>query len=372
MSWRDLAVERIHSIEAQGRWRRIRSIDASGPIVRLEGIDKDVISFASNDYLGLSSDPRVVEAARAATERWGTGAGSARLIAGSRPVHDELESELADWKSKERALLFPTGYSANLAVLGTLGRNADLICSDQMNHASIIDGCRLARTRTFVYPHKDMDALDAALSGAERAIVVSDTVFSMDGNVAPVEALTEVSARHGALLVIDEAHAVLGPHPERTDVDRLRVGTLSKFLGASGGFVAADGPFVDLLVNEARPFIFTTATPPADAAAALTALRILRSAEGEALVRRLRTVVDRIAPDHPSPIVPVIVGDANDAVAVSEKLLARGLLVPAIRPPSVPQGTSRLRITLSAAHTDDHTDLLLRALRDEGLAPADA
>lgn len=367
MSWRDRAEERLGEIATQGRWRHVRSVDGAGVVVKVPRVEGEVISFASNDYLGLSSHPAVVDAARAAAARWGAGAGSARLIAGSRPVHDELEAELARWKDKERALLFPSGYSANIGVLGTLGRQADLICSDEMNHASIIDGCRLARAPVLVYPHKDMEALDHALAETERAIVVSDTVFSMDGDVAPIDRLTEIAGRHGALLVIDEAHAVLGPHPARANVDRLRVGTLSKFLGASGGFVAADAPFVDLLTNEARPFIFTTGSSPADAAAALAALRILRSDEGERLIGRLSAVVSRVAPGHPSPIVPVVVGDASETVATAQKLLAKGLLVPAIRPPSVPEGTSRLRITLSAAHTDDHIDRLQEALAELGL-----
>jgi 7-keto-8-aminopelargonate synthetase-like enzyme len=216
-----------------------------------------------------------------------------------------------------------------------------------------------------VYPHRDVDAVDSLLEDTERAIVVTDTVFSMDGDVAPVDDLIEVCTRHDALLVLDEAHAVLGPHVQaREGADVLRVGTLSKTLGALGGFVAGPAPFTDFLVNRARPFIFTTASTPADTAAALAALRVLRSAEGDALVARLRRHVERIAPAHPSPIIPVVLGDERRALAASAALLERGLLVPAIRPPTVAPGTSRLRIALSAAHTDDQIALLADALRE--------
>jgi 8-amino-7-oxononanoate synthase len=366
MSWSQVAKERLAAIERAGQTRSVRDLDGMGPSVRLRD-GREVVSFASNDYLGLSHHPEVIAGARSALERSGAGSGSARLIVGSRTVHTELEVAIAAWKDKERALLFPTGYAANLGVLGTLGRDADLICSDELNHASIVDGCRAAKARVEVYPHKDVDALEAALRSARRAIVVSDSVFSMDGDVAPIVELTEVCERHGALLILDEAHAVLGPHPERCNIDRLRVGTLSKFLGSAGGYVAGDAPFIELLTNAARPFIFTTAGSPADAGAALTALHILRSEEGERLISRLRVLVDRVAPGHPSPIVPLVIGEARDAVAAAEGLLERGFLVPAIRPPSVPEDTSRLRVTLSAAHTDEQVEGLLGALTEVGV-----
>jgi 7-keto-8-aminopelargonate synthetase-like enzyme len=245
------------------------------------------------------------------------------------------------------------------------------VCSDELNHASIIDGCRLGRAEVVVYPHRDLVALDRALEGAGRAIVVTDTVFSMDGDVVPVDGLLEVCARHHALLVVDEAHAVLGPDlPEQRDVTVLRVGTLSKTLGALGGFVAGPRKFVDLLVNRARPFIFTTALSPADTAAALAALRILRSEEGEQLRRVLRRHVQRVAPGHGSPIIPVVLGDERRALAAAAALLERGLLVPAIRPPTVASGTSRLRIALSAAHTDRQVGMLVAALAEVVGVPA--
>jgi 8-amino-7-oxononanoate synthase len=364
VTWRDWADDARATIRATGRWRAPRDLDARGPVGRLPD-DRVVVSFASNDYLGLTAHPRVVAAAHDALDRWGAGAGSARLIVGSRPVHSQLEDELAAWKQAPHAALFPTGFAANLGVLTAFGSPDVLVCSDELNHASIIDGCRLSRAEVAIFRHRDLDHLDALLArrGARRAIVVSDTVFSMDGDAADLDALVAVAARHRALLVLDEAHAVLGPTlGAPPDVDILRVGTLSKTLGSLGGFVAGPARYVELVVNTARPYIFTTAPTPADAAAALAALQILRSPEGDRLVGRLRALVDRLRPGHPSPIVPFLCGDEARALAAAAALLDHGLLVPAIRPPTVAPGTSRLRVTLSAAHTDAQVEQLEHAL----------
>ena len=364
-SWVDRIRARNDAIVAAGQWRAIRTLDGGGPSFVLDD-GREVVSFASNDYLGLSQHRDVVTAAHAALDRWGSGSGSARLIVGARPVHRELESELADWKTTDAAVVFPTGFAANLGVLTTFAGDGVLVISDELNHASIIDGARLARGTVAVAPHNDVEYVDALLANHDGpAVVVTDTVFSMDGDEAPVAALLDVCARRGALVVVDEAHAVLGPTLPLTDATVLRVGTLSKTLGALGGFVAGPRPFIDLIINAARPFIFTTAPTPADSAAALAAVRVLRSPEGEALVARLRTHVQRIAPGHPSPIVPVVLGDERRAVDASARLLDdHGLLVPAIRPPTVAAGTSRLRVALSAAHTDDDVDRLAKALAD--------
>jgi 8-amino-7-oxononanoate synthase len=360
LSWESWALAEGAAIAGAGRWRTIRDLDGSGPVVTTAG--REVISFASNDYFGLSRHPVVLTAAHQAIDRWGTGAGSARLIAGSRPVHCELEREVADWKQTERALLFPTGFAANLGVLSAIGGPGVTIISDQLNHASIIDGCRLARCVVRIYRHGDIAQVAELLKDAGRAVVVTDTVFSMDGDLAPVDDLARLCAARDALLVLDEAHAALSPEPLLGTGPVLRVGTLSKMLGSVGGFAAGPAPLVDLLINRARSFIFTTAPAPADAAAALAALRVLRSQEGEALRVRLRTLTDRVQPGHPSPIIPVLLGDESVAVAAAEMLLARGLLVPAIRPPTVPAGTSRLRVALSAAHRDEHVSRLLEGL----------
>ena len=334
--------------------------------------DDGLVSFASNDYLGLSRHPAVVAGAQAALDRWGTGAGAARLVAGALPVHAELEAALADWKREPAALLFPTGYAANLGVLSTFaGAGAGArVLSDERNHASIVDGCRLSRTEICVYRHGDVDHVEELLrSSPGPAVVVTDTVFSMDGDVAPVQDLAERCAGHGALLVLDEAHGVLEPDPDLAGVDHLRVGTLSKYLGSLGGFVAGPRPFVDLLVNRARTFIFTTASSPADAGAALAAVGVLRSEEGAALVAALRANVDLVRAGHPSPILPVVVGDEGAAMSASVALRERGLLVPAIRPPTVAPGTSRLRISLSATHTAGQIADLLEGLEAVGCAP---
>jgi 8-amino-7-oxononanoate synthase len=372
--WLQWAASECDRVRVAGRWRAPRSFDALGPDGRLEvpGTPaRDVVSFASNDYLGLTSHPAVIAAAHAAIDRWGTGSGAARLIVGSRPVHHELEAALAAWKGTERAVLFPTGFAANLGVLTTLGGPGTRILSDELNHASIIDGCRMSRAEVEVYPHADVDHLAKLLdAGSGRpTIVVSDTVFSMDGDQADLGALVDLCATAGALLVVDEAHAVLGPElpdpPPGAAV--VRVGTLSKTLGALGGFAAAPAALCDLLVNRARPYIFTTASTPADAAAALAALAVVRSPEGDRRRAHLRTIVDLLEPGHPSPIIPVIVGDEVEAIAAADALLTQGLLVPAIRPPTVAPGTCRLRVALSAAHTDAQVERLRAALVALGL-----
>jgi len=364
--WEDRIADRLASVVDQGRWRSPLIFDARGPEGVLVSGDRKVVSFASNDYLGLTTHPVVLEAATEALARWGSGAGGSRLITGSRPVHRELEEALASWKGVEAAVCFPTGYAANLGVLGVLGSAGTALYSDELNHASIVDGCRLARAHVSIYHHRDAGHLETLLAGERRpAVVVTDTVFSMDGDVAPLADLAEVCRRHNAVLVLDEAHGVLGPElgPEVTNgVMVVRVGTLSKTLGSLGGFVAGPRAVIDLVVNLARPYIFTTALPPASAAAAKAALDVLQSSHGRELRDRLARYVQRVAPGHPSPIVPVIVGSEQGALAASAALLGRGLWVPAIRPPTVPEGTSRLRVTLSAAHTSDQVETLVRAL----------
>ena len=362
--WRDRVDARLDAIRQADRWRSIRTLDGPMPAAHFDG--RPIVSFASNDYLGLAGHPSVAAAAREATSRWGTGSGASRLVVGGRPVHDELEAELAEWKGCDAALLLPTGFAANLAVLATLAEDPEvLVVSDELNHASIIDGARLSRGQVAIARHRDPVHVDELLAAHDGpALVVTDAVFSMDGDEAPVDALAETCGRHGALLVLDEAHAVLGPTLDASDVDVVRVGTLSKTLGSLGGFVAADRDVIDLLINAARPFIFTTAPTPADTAAALASLRILRSGQGQLLVDRLRRHVDAVSPGHPSPIVPVVLGDEAAALAASARLLEQGLLVPAIRPPTVAPGTSRLRVALSAAHTDEQVERLVDALAE--------
>jgi 8-amino-7-oxononanoate synthase len=372
VSWISWARRECDALRFAGLWREPRDVDTRGPVGRLPVSGQPIVSFASNDYLGLASHPKVVAAAREALHRWGVGAGAARLIVGSRPVHSELEREIADWKRTDATAIFATGYHANVGVLTALARPGTVVCSDELNHASIVDGCRLARAETRVYPHGDVAALESLLAGADKAIVVTETVFSMDGDVAPVEEIAKACRKHGALLVLDEAHAVLGPEPASHHTEMLRVGTLSKFLGAHGGYVAGPADLIELIVNRARPYIFTTATPPAIVAAAMAAVRIVFSEEGLALKARLRRLIGRVAPGHPSPIIPIVLGTEREAALTSARLLDRGILVPAIRPPSVPPGTARLRVTLSAAHTEPQVDALVDALRKTVPEMADA
>ena len=366
--WNVWATAELDAIRAAGRWRANRSFDSFGPVGVLEG--RTVVSFASNDYLGLSTHPGVIAAGHEALDRWGAGSTASRLIVGSRPCHHELEAEIAQWKGTDGALLFPTGFAANLGVLGVVGGRDVTVFSDELNHASIIDGCRLSRSTIQTYRHADLDHLGELLeSTAGRKVVATDSVFSMDGDIVDINQLARLCAHAGALLVIDEAHSVLGPHvPTNIDgLDVLRVGTLSKSLGSLGGWVAGSSEFVNLLVNRARSYIFTTALSPADTAAGLAALRILTSPEGEALASRLRHSIERLKPGHPSPIIPIQLGDEQRAIDAASQLLERGIFIPAIRPPTVPVGTSRLRIALSAAHTDAMLADLEANLNDLGL-----
>ena len=325
-----------------------------------------MVSYASNDYLGLSAHPDVIAAACAAAQQWGTSATASRLVVGTRPAHTNLERDLAEWKGTDRALVFATGFSANTSVLTVLGGPDVTVFSDELNHASIIDGCRLSRSQLVVYAHNDLDQLaDQLHHRSGRSIVVTDAVFSMDGDVADTAGLAILCAEHNALLVLDEAHSVLGHDPVlHPDAEVIRVGTLSKTLGSLGGFVAANNDLIDLLINRARPFIFSTGLTPADTAAAQAALRVLKSAEGRALIQHLQRNVNRLRSGHPSPIIPIIIGAEDATVAASAAFARRGILIPAIRPPTVATGTSRLRLALSAAHTDQMIDDLIEAFHD--------
>jgi 8-amino-7-oxononanoate synthase len=361
VSWSEWIDTQLGEIRQSGRWRSPLTLEGQGPDFSLPD-RSSAVSFASNDYLGLSRHPEVVAAAHDALDRFGTGSGSSRLIVGSRPIHADLESMVAGWRGTERALMFSTGYVANLAVLSTLGAGARLV-SDELNHASIIDGTRLARSEVCIYRHGDVEhAAHLVGTAQKRTLLVTDTVFSMDGDVAPIVELSELCLRTGSMLVLDDAHAVLEVPTPDPGVACVRIGTLSKMLGSLGGYVAATAPIVDLLINRSRTFIFTTAPTAADTAAAIAAIGICRSEEGELLRKRLRENIDAFLPGHPSPIVPVVLGSEELAIKTSSELLERGFVVPAIRPPTVPPNTSRLRIAFSALHTREQVGLLRSAL----------
>jgi 8-amino-7-oxononanoate synthase len=366
----------------QGLHRTRRRIDSSQG-VHIEYRSRTFLNFSSNDYLNLAADPRLAKAAARAAKHYGTGAGASPLVSGHLPPVRSLERALARWEGSESALVFSSGFVANLAVLSTLADQDTVIFSDELNHASLIDGCRLSRARVVVYRHADANHLDELLrrdSGAKRRLIVSDSVFSMDGDFAPVAELSDLAQRHDCLLVLDEAHAtgVLGedgrglysPLTTHHSPLTIKIGTLSKALGAQGGFVCGSRKLVDWLVNRARPYIFSTALAPPTAAAARRAVKIAeiepeRRRHVLALAEKLRVqLLEMGYPETGSKcqIVPVIVGEPERAVRLSRQLEEDGLLVPAIRPPSVPAGTSRLRISLTAGHTDEDVDLLVNAL----------
>lgn len=353
--------------------------DGQGETLSIDG--RELLNFTSNNYLGLAVDSRVVEAAAEAARAYGASVSASRLLCGSTPIHEELEGRLAALKGQEAGLLYSSGYLANLGVLTALARPGDVIFSDALNHASIIDGCRLSGAATRVYRHCDADHLSELLATtpARRHLIVSETVFSMDGDVAPLPALVELARSHDAVLVLDEAHAtgVLGPNGEgalaRLDIDPegiVVVGTLSKALASAGGFVAADATVIDYLVNRSRPFIFNTALPPASVGAALAALDIVasepeRRSHLDALATRLRDglVAAGYPPsDSETAIVPLLLGSADAALALEQRLRDAGILSRAIRPPTVPEGTARIRFNLIATHTTDDVDRVLAAV----------
>ena len=339
-----------------------------------------LINFSSNDYLGLASDARIAEALAVGTRTWGAGAGASRLVCGDFLPQHELEAELARFASSEAALLFGSGYAANCGILPSFAGPEDLILSDALNHASIIDGCRLSRARVEVYPHGDVGAVEKALRApARRKIVVTDAVFSMDGDRAPLRELAALCSAAGALLIVDEAHAtgVIGPRgaglaAELGVAADVRMATLSKAFGVAGAYVAASRAVCDLLLNRARPLIFSTALPPALACAARASLEILAGSEGDARRSRLWSNVRRFAAGlreaglparEDSAIFPVVTGTPDRALAMAAHLRELGILAKPIRPPTVPQGTSRIRFAVASAHTVDHIDRAIAALR---------
>jgi glycine C-acetyltransferase/8-amino-7-oxononanoate synthase len=364
----DIAAQ-LDQLREAGLYRRTRLISGpQGPRITLDG--KPVALLCSNNYLGFADHPRVREAAADAAMRWGVGAGASRLVSGTMTIHERLERALAEFEGTESCVLFGSGYLANVGVLQALGSAGRTIFSDALNHASIIDGCRLARADTFVYGHCDLDHLEWALRerGREGDVIVTDSVFSMDGDVAPLAGIVELARRHGARVVVDEAHATgaLGPGGRGAiaeaglegQVDVL-VGTLSKALGSYGGYACAAREIVELLLNSSRALIFSTAPPPPSIAGALAALELLieqplRPAKLQATAEVLRAELAAVgiaAPAGRTQIVPLIVGDADAAVRLSEAVLARGVFAQAIRPPTVPEGSSRLRLTVMASHT---------------------
>ena len=365
------ATRALAAIDAAGLLRRMRLIEgAQGSRVRIDG--REVLLLCSNNYLGLAEDPRVRSAGARAFEQLGAGAGASRLVSGNMSVHERLERRLAEFHGYESALLFGSGYLANTGTIAALAPRGSVVYSDELNHASIVDGCRLARAETFVYRHRDLEHLEWAISraAAPASLLVSDGLFSMDGDFAPVERLLAVARRAGARLMIDDAHALgtTGPGGRGSvaaaslagEVDLISA-TLGKSLGSYGAYICASRELRDLLVNTARPAIFSTGLPPAGVAAAEAALSVLEDEPGlvdrlasNAAVLREALLAEGLALEPgSSQIIPVGIGAAERATAASERALSEGVFAQAIRPPTVPEGTSRLRLTVMASHEPD-------------------
>jgi len=360
--------ERLEELRDRGLHRRLRLIEGpQGPRVTLDG--RQVLLLCSNDYLGLANHPRVRGAAADAAMRWGAGTGASRLISGNMQPHSRLEKRLAAFKGYEAALLFGSGYLANTGTIAALAGRGEVVFSDALNHASIIDGCRLSRAETFVYRHGDLDHLSWGLrqAGKRAALIVSDGVFSMDGDIAPLPELLSLARRHRCRLMIDEAHATgaIGPGGRGSvaaaglsgEVDVV-LGTLGKALGSYGAYVCTNRETVDYLLNTARSLVFSTALPPSVAAAGLAGLELLESrpdrverlAANAAILRSSLQAEGLATGSTQTQIVPVEVGDAERTMALSERLLQAGVFAQGIRPPTVPEGSSRLRFTVMSTH----------------------
>jgi len=368
----------LRELEVRHRLRVPRIVDgAHGPRIVLDGAE--VINAASNDYLSLAGDRRLVRAAANALDECGNGAGASRLINGTHRRHVALEQALADWLRCAGVRLFNSGYAANVGVLTSLLRAGDVVFSDELNHASIIDGCRLSRADVVVYPHCDVAALERALATktSRRRIVVSETLFSMDGDIADVVALAELCRRHDAALILDEAHAVGVWGPEGRGIAAeagvapdVLIGTCGKALGGFGAFAATSAVIAQLLYNRARPFVFSTALPPSVPAAVQAAVEIVRGTDGDERRRNLVACATslreriRCGGASASAIAPVIVGDDQRVMAISAALLEQRIFIQGIRPPTVPEGTARLRISLAAGHTRADVEAIATAVSD--------
>ena len=373
----------LAALESAGLKRRRRTLEAPcGPLAVVDG--REFVSFCSNDYLGLANAPALVEAAIAGARQWGVGSGASHLVSGHLTPHEQLEQELAAFVGTERALFLSTGYMANLAIVPALVGRDDAVFADKLNHASLIDAVQLSRAHSVRYPHVDLAALETRLaaSTAKRKLILTDAVFSMDGDLAPLPELLALAERFDAWLVVDDAHGfgVLGPqgrgacaHFALPASPRLiYMGTLGKAAGASGAFIAGSATVIEWLLQRARTYIFSTGSSPIIACALRASLTQI--AEGDARRAHLAVLTTQLRQGlaatrwkllpSPTAIQPIVVGDNHAVVALAEALYARGLWVPGIRPPTVPQGSARLRVSLSAAHTADHVARLVDAMRE--------
>ena len=370
----------LADLEARGLHRRLPdTTGGNGTTITVGG--KTALNFCSNNYLGLADHPILAAAATSAMVEAGVGAGAARLVTGNLALHRELEIDLAAWKGTPAALLFNSGYQANIGVVPALAGPEDAVYSDALNHASIVDGCRLSRATIHAYPHLDIDRLASLLAAGRhhrRRVVVTESLFSMDGDLAPLAAIADLCRRNGAFLIVDEAHAggALGPEGRGLCHDvgvDLQIGTLGKALGVFGAYAAGSQPLMDLLVNRARSFVFSTALPVPVVAAARAALEMVRSVEGDRRRARLAANVGRLreglaaigllrGDEAPMHVLPLVVGDPQRTMALSARLLEEGFFLQGIRPPTVPASSSRLRLTVTASHRFEEIDALIAAL----------
>ena len=381
--------DELESLRARHLLRRLRSTEGTEPRTVLNG--QTVLLLCSNNYLGLANHPALAEAARSALERYGTSASGSRLVSGSLALHGQLEKRVAEWMGTEAALVFNSGYQANVGAIPALAREGDLILSDELNHASLIDGCRLSRARTRVFRHADPQHLESLLaenSTASRTgknIIVTESVFSVDGDLAPLTEIASLARRFDALLIVDEAHAVgvCGPagagRVEELQLELavdIRMGTFSKALGSFGAFVAGRRDLIEYLVNRARSFIYSTALPPATLGASLAAIQaIQREPERrKSLWENVRFLREGLKDQgwsllsEASQILPVLIGEARETMEVTDELLAHGVFAQGLREPTVPRGTSRLRLTPMATHNREDLTQALAAFDEVGTA----
>ena len=379
----DFIATELAEIKRRGLYRQLRQVDGEqGPTILLDG--REVLNFSSNNYLGLANHPALQTAAKEALERYGCGSGASRLISGNMTLHLELEESIAKLKGTESALVFNSGFQANIGILSILVGERDMVFSDALNHASIIDGCRLSRAKVVVYPHCNLTHLEAALKKAPqkaRKLIVTETVFSMDGDIAPMEEIVDLAERHGAMIMVDEAHAtgVFGPNGAGVVAEmglrervQVQMGTLGKALGGFGAYVAGKRNLRELLINRCRSFIFTTALPPVMMAMAITAIDLLEKEperrftlwrNSQHLKNELKDLGFSLGKSS-SQILPLMIGDAQDCMSFSECLLAKAVYAQPIPPPTVPPGSARLRITTMATHTDEHLKQAIQAFKE--------
>ncbi len=383
MSAENAIRQELQELKSAALYRTLRSVEGDqGPVLIVDG--REVLNFSSNNYLGIANHPDLAQAAKEAIDHYGCGSGASRLISGNMTLHEALEAKLAEFKGTEAALVFNSGFQANTGILSTLAGEGDVILSDALNHASIIDGCRLSRAQAVVYAHCDLEQLEAALkrvARCRRKLIVTESIFSMDGDEAPLAEIVDLAERHGAMVMVDEAHATglygatgAGVVAKLGLGDRVfvQMGTLGKALGGFGAYVAGSRALREILINRCRSFIFTTSLPPAVMAMAIAALDLVKREpqRREALWQNCRHLTEGLRPlgfrlgVSSSPILPLIIGDAATCMKISEQLLERGVFAQGIRPPTVPPGTSRLRLTLMATHTRDHIDRALKVFEE--------